>query len=117
RRAVEAARRLIDRDRDAAIRACGEGDRLNHWIDRRPLTRPVVPHALMTMDAPALPGIGPVDVRSHLTQGRVDVPGVERRIGGPQALFPLHGGILDCRHRSEEHTSELQSLAYLVCRL
>src|SRR4030067_3655930 len=22
-----------------------------------------------------------------------------------------------CRHRSEEHTSELQSLAYLVCRL
>src|SRR2546425_8042011 len=24
---------------------------------------------------------------------------------------------LDCPHRSEEHTSELQSLAYLVCRL
>src|SRR5687767_15773153 len=23
----------------------------------------------------------------------------------------------DCAHRSEEHTSELQSLAYLVCRL
>src|SRR2546425_4746709 len=23
----------------------------------------------------------------------------------------------DCRRRSEEHTSELQSLAYLVCRL
>src|SRR2546425_3470943 len=26
-------------------------------------------------------------------------------------------GELDCRLRSEEHTSELQSLAYLVCRL
>src|SRR2546425_6933180 len=35
----------------------------------------------------------------------------------------LHGGILQgigqalIEHRSEEHTSELQSLAYLVCRL
>src|SRR2546423_5726598 len=27
------------------------------------------------------------------------------------------GGILTCAFRSEEHTSELQSLAYLVCRL
>src|SRR2546425_13096212 len=24
---------------------------------------------------------------------------------------------MSCKHRSEEHTSELQSLAYLVCRL
>src|SRR5205823_14954463 len=30
-----------------------------------------------------------------------------------QALPPGH----DCQSRSEEHTSELQSLAYLVCRL
>src|SRR5205823_14865836 len=26
-------------------------------------------------------------------------------------------GLMHYRHRSEEHTSELQSLAYLVCRL
>src|SRR2546423_10713427 len=31
-------------------------------------------------------------------------------------LFKLFGGAIDW-HRSEEHTSELQSLAYLVCRL
>src|SRR2546425_6335190 len=30
---------------------------------------------------------------------------------------PLHGGSGAMDERSEEHTSELQSLAYLVCRL
>src|SRR3989441_7212176 len=44
------------------------------------------------------------------------------RIEGLRALVtrePLHGrcGIGHTRRRSEEHTSELQSLAYLVCRL
>src|SRR2546425_5672506 len=36
----------------------------------------------------------------------------------PGALFPV-GGVAQVRaqFRSEEHTSELQSLAYLVCRL
>src|SRR2546425_8103457 len=38
---------------------------------------------------------------------------------GPQDGPPGTGDglIVDERHRSEEHTSELQSLAYLVCRL
>src|SRR2546425_6433757 len=30
---------------------------------------------------------------------------------------PGHGSLTHPSHRSEEHTSELQSLAYLVCRL
>src|SRR5205823_8966471 len=29
----------------------------------------------------------------------------------------VHFATADCAYRSEEHTSELQSLAYLVCRL
>src|SRR5205823_13751897 len=33
------------------------------------------------------------------------------------AIFPLLIFLLSCFGRSEEHTSELQSLAYLVCRL
>src|SRR2546425_2592137 len=43
--------------------------------------------------------------------------------GMPRALFPamaltvFHGGATTVGYRSEEHTSELQSLAYLVCRL
>src|SRR2546425_7690421 len=41
--------------------------------------------------------------------------GVARRKG---ALLLCAGGVRDHIHlRSEEHTSELQSLAYLVCRL
>src|SRR3989441_3657722 len=32
-------------------------------------------------------------------------------------LGPARGERRDRSHRSEEHTSELQSLAYLVCRL
>src|SRR3989441_7379006 len=36
----------------------------------------------------------------------------EPRISAPRASEVLHGEV-----RSEEHTSELQSLAYLVCRL
>src|SRR6266545_4411197 len=34
--------------------------------------------------------------------------------GSGLPVILLHGGL---GHRSEEHTSELQSLAYLVCRL
>src|SRR2546425_7969640 len=48
-----------------------------------------------------------------------------RRIPSPPARMSAHGGVddVDTVHstrretRSEEHTSELQSLAYLVCRL
>src|SRR5205823_8599283 len=32
-------------------------------------------------------------------------------------MFPYPSGRLHMGHRSEEHTSELQSRAYLVCRL
>src|SRR2546425_8900994 len=37
------------------------------------------------------------------------------RVGGPEA--PVHDAGDRPAGRSEEHTSELQSLAYLVCRL
>src|SRR2546425_9547553 len=40
------------------------------------------------------------------------------RSGGGKAEVAIHvGGVYATRERSEEHTSELQSLAYLVCRL
>src|SRR2546425_8057358 len=57
--------------------------------------------------------------------GGWELPGIEidRRVGidrvQMQVMEPRrreHGGAA-CRRRSEEHTSELQSLAYLVCRL
>src|SRR5205823_9929317 len=47
------------------------------------------------------------------------IPGVDRCMGVVcLARLSMNGGFLpDERDRSEEHTSELQSLAYLVCRL
>src|SRR2546425_5542106 len=46
-------------------------------------------------------------------QRRRGDPG-DRRRGQPLPSHDADGAVLD---RSEEHTSELQSLAYLVCRL
>src|SRR3712207_7386629 len=40
-----------------------------------------------------------------------------RAVGGAGALARPHGRRLPCDVRSEEHTSELQSRQYLVCRL
>src|SRR2546425_9964258 len=38
--------------------------------------------------------------------------------GGTGAVYIVYGaGLAELLNRSEEHTSELQSLAYLVCRL
>src|SRR2546425_5099720 len=48
-------------------------------------------------------------------------PGRERAGAVRVPVRPIGGGGTGCDHggdeRSEEHTSELQSLAYLVCRL
>src|SRR2546423_10325919 len=45
--------------------------------------------------------------------GMVEGAGVEPHARRPERPSIAHGA----RQRSEEHTSELQSLAYLVCRL
>src|SRR5205823_13501566 len=56
----------------------------------------------------------------YWTFERIDFAGVFARLTNPNDLVaePLGGvGVLTTIGRSEEHTSELQSLAYLVCRL
>src|SRR2546425_4370234 len=59
--------------------------------------------------------------RSHRDLQRVQPLGLElprRGLLRDQQGRPGHGGRMpDVDQRSEEHTSELQSLAYLVCRL
>src|SRR3989441_5512085 len=44
-------------------------------------------------------------------------PGIEKRVGKHSRWTHQLGTLGGGNHRSEEHTSELQSLAYLVCRL
>src|SRR3712207_9398124 len=53
---------------------------------------------------------GPVEVDQRV-RGAVDPP------GGPADVQVLAGVLLQVHPRSEEHTSELQSRQYLVCRL
>src|SRR2546425_4104162 len=56
-------------------------------------------------------------VDPYLTQQRVVAPGLRQ---GADRNFRVRAAIGRSQvgaHRSEEHTSELQSLAYLVCRL
>src|SRR3989441_3240176 len=66
------------------------------------------------------PGTTGVELAEHL---QADAERLERvakrfeRIGRPARREPVGLGALAERVRSEEHTSELQSLAYLVCRL
>src|SRR2546425_3919529 len=54
----------------------------------------------------------------HVAVGQVDVVDRDRRavLGELERRGPAEAGGA-ARDRSEEHTSELQSLAYLVCRL
>src|SRR2546425_7270267 len=54
----------------------------------------------------------PLVVKRALAEGTIGVPGANGKT--KKLLFIFLRGAND---RSEEHTSELQSLAYLVCRL
>src|SRR2546425_9205877 len=63
----------------------------------------------------------PDDLAPHVDR-RVRVPPLIERERGPGCFGhrvppSASRGASRCRMRSEEHTSELQSLAYLVCRL
>src|SRR5229473_4116009 len=54
-------------------------------------------------------GLHPITVRRWIKAGRIQAVPMGREVRVPRSEVE--------RLRSEEHTSELQSLAYLVCRL
>src|SRR2546425_5264074 len=79
----------------------------------RPLDSPVrarAGHRARDPVAPLVPGRAP-ELRRQLRRQK------RRRRPRRQARDHLGGGRRPEPDRSEEHTSELQSLAYLVCRL
>src|SRR5437899_7390349 len=79
-------------------------------------------HGLAHVHGPIIPGASPAGASpphalEHGDEGK-DAPGLdedERRLIGRRVL-EQDGGEAQ-RRRSEEHTSELQSLRHLVCRL
>src|SRR3989441_2353924 len=85
------------------------------WSLRRLLPRELPHHVL---EDPAVPvilkllrGVDPHD-RAELERRPVGSRRLDAKLLAVREPFREHGG-----ERSEEHTSELQSLAYLVCRL
>src|SRR2546423_8844188 len=84
---------------------------------RRPPRSTLFPYTTLFRSEWIIPGIDGIsaDVGDlHAYRARIG----DRRV--PGTLFEIErliDGAVDVQHRSEEHTSELQSLAYLVCRL
>src|SRR5687767_15692570 len=82
---------------------------------RRPPRSTLFPYTTLFRSAVARHGFG--HVARVTVRGRV-VDGCQ--VADGRRAVELHARACELRHepqRSEEHTSELQSLAYLVCRL
>src|SRR3712207_7783032 len=93
---------------------------------RRPPRSPLFPYTTLFRSGDARLGRRVEPVRRLVEHDHVGVveegsgEGDELRLAGRQAVAPGDEGVQAIRergHRSEEHTSELQSRQYLVCRL
>src|SRR2546425_3839247 len=86
-----------------------------------PLRRPI-PVARSILWAPPLGGgVRPAEIPFPIFLSQVALTAISEHVATPLragqgVLGFLLGDLCECP-RSEEHTSELQSLAYLVCRL
>src|SRR3712207_9125253 len=82
---------------------------------RRPIGRRLGPDGDLHVGRHALLAIGPIQGRVELGRGELQPgggrPEFEDALNRALAVTPI------ADHRSEEHTSELQSRQYLVCRL
>src|SRR5262249_61706927 len=88
-----------------------------HWL-RPPPSFTLFPYTTLFRSQLRGPGRAdepPLDA-GELSAPAADPPHRQLRQTG-HALHPRHPGRLHERRRSEEHTSELQSLTNLVCRL
>src|SRR2546425_7137717 len=75
---------------------------------RRPPRSTLFPYTTLFRSHRGLHGDAAAGHRTRGNAGRERCAGRARSVGASRLRKP---------HRSEEHTSELQSLAYLVCRL
>src|SRR5205823_8332450 len=93
-------------DLDALPAVIGGHHRLNTGADRAyvPLGMDVAQLTLRSAVVPPVHPVGGTAVADEVLGGRDDMTRVQKRRTAHHT-------------RSEEHTSELQSLAYLVCRL
>src|SRR3712207_7694815 len=88
---------------------------------RRPPRSTLFPYTtLFRSDGVQLIEVDPVHAERPATRVARVAEVLRAAVGNPRALGPAHAALRgdgDPRARSEEHTSELQSRQYLVCRL
>src|SRR5947209_16542301 len=82
---------------------------------RRPPRSTLFPYTTLFRSRPARPSVGRRVARRRRAGRRT--PGVRRRRAPRRPGRELRGALAGPEERSEEHTSELQSRQYLVCRL
>jgi hypothetical protein len=75
---------------DAPVAGVRERSRLHARVDLLELAAPVVAHGGAPVHAPALEGVGPVDVAVQGGDDRVDVAGVEGGVEVAQQRFVIH---------------------------
>ena len=91
RTAVFVEHALMNLNQDTPVWLGTEGLRFDKRVDEAPLARPICSHAIVSIDVPALHGVGPLHVRVHHRKYRVDVARVERSVR-PAEKFPNIGG-------------------------
>ena len=64
--------------------------RLNVGINHPPLTPPVIAYLAVAVNSAALHAVGPVHIRMHHGQNRLDVPGIKGAIGQKEQLSLFH---------------------------
>src|SRR3712207_7012893 len=84
---------------------------------RRPPRSTLFPYTTLFRSARLLPGVRPAFRRGHPHPLREPAGGHDRADRGDEARDLRHVRAVLEALRSEEHTSELQSRQYLVCRL
>src|SRR3712207_8566742 len=86
---------------------------------RRPPRSTLFPYTTLFRSLRGRGGLRPVVVVSAADQADEQHDEQQHAADGHQPTTPVDalGQTLGCRRRSEEHTSELQSRQYLVCRL
>ena len=86
---------LMNLDADASVFFRREGLRLNPRIQLSELTGPVFPDRGFPQHPAAFHSVGPIDIRTHRGQNRLDFPPVERRVDPAKKVDPGHSSNMD----------------------
>jgi hypothetical protein len=88
-RAVSVAKDLMNVNDDASRRVHGKALRFDVAVNLEELARPVGPNLVVAHCPRSVDHVRPVDIFMKSRQCRVDIPGVECRVGTSQRCFDI----------------------------